>query len=98
MMRFPRLDWTRFGPRIGWLLAVTVVVVLFMLTGYTWLWESTTGLPYTHLMRNNPWLLPLLALPAVSLLVRQVEFTWRGRITVAWGIGGVMFLAGHVYW
>ena len=89
-------------PRFGWrllsLTAGTLTLTLFMFTSYTWLWESTTGRPYTYIMRDHPWLLPFLALPAASALVARVPFTWRGRVTVVWLVGLVMFLAGHVYW
>lgn len=80
------------------LLVATVLTAALMFEYYEPLYEETTGEPYTHIMRRNPWLLPAIAFPVMGAAVWRVPFQWWGRILLVWVVGGLWFLAGHIYW
>ena len=98
IVRIVKPKWHILGPVLGGLGAATVVVVVLMFEYYEPLWKATTGEPYTHIMRRNPWVLPTLAFPLMGLAVWKVPFHWWGRVLLVWVVGGLWFLAGHVFW
>ena len=82
---------------------VTTVGVAALTTGtladfYEWLWMSTTGEPYTDLMRDHVWVYPTAAaavvIPAALLLPRQY---WV-RVVLLYATFWTGFVGGHVLW
>lgn len=66
---------------------------------YERLWKTTTGRPYTHIMRDYPWLyaVPALILMIALALLRRRYGGWL--IGLAVGVAAFLgFVAGHVFW
>lgn len=90
--------WHTLGPIIAGITIGTILVVAQMFEYYEPLWRATTAGPYTYIMRRNPWVLPAMALPVMGLAVWRIPFYWWGRILLVWVVGGLWFIAGHVFW
>lgn len=96
---YPKVDWTKLGPTIGGLTLFVTLLVVFMLAAYDeWLIPSTTQKPWTHIMRDNPWVLPTIAIPVLAASAWGIPFFYRGRVLLVVATGLIFFLAGHVYW
>jgi hypothetical protein len=65
---------------------------------YEAIWQRTTQEPWTYIMRRNPLLLLVPATALVLALAIRLSFTWKGRVVLALTVGGIAFLAGHVFW
>lgn len=65
---------------------------------YKWLWQHTTGEPYTDIMRRHPWLLLSTGSVLLVILGTFLPFTRRGRVVYIIAGFVVFFVAGHVFW
>ena len=67
-------------------------------SAYQWLWQNTTGRPFTDMMREEPW---LFALPAVLVLGATARMLprqyWARAIILYLGLA-VGFVGGYVFW
>ncbi|KKK55223.1 hypothetical protein LCGC14_3076730, partial [marine sediment metagenome] len=93
--------------RWKWVLALTVVIatilgVLQLIgalgTWYEWVWQHTTGRPYTYIMRDNPWLLLIPSTGVIAGLARVLPTRYWARVVLIDVVLVVGFLAGHVFW
>ena len=87
------------------LVSVVSVVILVVLVrwgwadvGYSWIWQHTTGRPWTFIMRDYPILLvvPLLAILAVA--ARWLPLRYWARIVFLDIVLVIGVVAGHVFW
>ena len=99
----PPLNGKKFAILAGVLLVPLAVILLGLIPGWTQsayvgLWMNTTGRPFTHIMREQPWLLPLLALPIIVVPSLVLALRWRYRLLLVVGSGLLGYLGGHVFW
>ena len=101
-LRAPWQHWLLIS-FIGLGASFTVAVVVLLVTGrldnvyeaiYTWF----PGRPWTHVMRDHPWLYVALVVPLAA-----VPFFWRPRSAgvaplLTYMIFLIGFLGGHVFW
>ncbi len=67
---------------------------------YRCLWLSTTGEPYTYIMRRNPWMLIVPSVGVIALLGflrRQLRGEWWDVVAIAMALV-IGFIGGHVFW
>ena len=94
----------RFAPRALILVALGVLFLVLLFTGilgtfYDWLTGWTTeGEPWTHIMRDDPWIFwtfgPLLLIALFKVVPHQAV----GRLYLITSAFLVGFLGGHVFW
>ena len=87
---------------------IIAVVVIGLATGtidgfYSDLTDFTSeGVPWTHVMRQNPWLWPVGTAFSIYLIATVAKWTRRSprtaRLWVAVVALGLGFVGGHVYW
>ena len=99
----PPLNPKAFGITLGLIVVVVGVVFLGLIPGWTQdiyesMYTNTTGRPWTHVMRDQWWWLPLFASPFIALLAAFLPFRWWARVVLVFGIFFVGYLAGHVFW
>jgi hypothetical protein len=87
----------------GAVLLFSAVVATLLVTGmlgaaYEWIWRRVPGRPWTHVMRDHPWVYGLLAvgLSVVPFLLAP-RGRW-GRAFLTYVIFLIGFLGGHVFW
>ena len=102
VLRAPRQHWllTIF---VGAVATFTVAVVVLLVTRrlddvyeaiYTWY----PGRPWTHVMRDHPWLYGALVVPLAAVpFVLAPRQRW-GRAFLTYVIFVIGFLGGHVFW
>ena len=79
------------------------IVALGLIPGWTqstyeWVWLNTTNRPWTEVMRDNWWYMPLPAAAIMAFLARWIPLRYWGRVVVMFSTFGIAFLAGHVFW
>ena len=65
---------------------------------YQWLWENTTGKPFTDIMREEPWLFTLPAILILGLTYWKLPRKYWSRAIILYLGLGVGFVGGHVFW
>lgn len=90
-------------PVLAGMAFLTVTLLVLHVTGllgagYEWVWQHTTGRPYTYIMRDHPYLLVLPAAAILSRLTRKLPLRYWARLVYMTVVAGVFFLAGHVFW
>ncbi len=65
---------------------------------YEWLWQNTTGRPFTDVMRDEPWLFILPAFVVLSLTFWKLPRRFWARAIILYLGLGVGFVGGHVFW
>lgn len=84
-------------------LAFSAAVVGLLATGvlataYEAIWSRFPGRPWTHVMRDHPWIYGALAVPlSVVPFVLAPRDRW-GRAFLAYMLFVVGFIGGHVFW
>jgi hypothetical protein len=94
---------TAFLAFAGLVLAFSAAVIGLLATGvlsaaYEAIWSRFPGRPWTHVMRDHPWIYGALAaaLSVVPFLLAPRD-RW-GRAFLAYMLFVVGFLGGHVFW
>jgi len=82
---------------------ITTLVVVGLMLGwtqdtYTWLWTNTTGRPWTHVMRDYPWIFPIASGGVLAPLARGLPLRYWTRVVIIWSTFALGFLGGHVFW
>ena len=65
---------------------------------YERLWMNTTGRPYTDIMGENPWYLPLAAVVLFTLVAGFLPRRFWARVIIVYLAAGVGYVGGHVFW
>ena len=65
---------------------------------YQWLWQNTTGRPFTDLMQEEPWLFILPATIVLGVTARTLPRKYWARAVILYMGLGVGFVGGHVFW
>lgn len=85
------------------LAAFSVTVFVLLVTGrigdfYEAIWSRYPGRPWTHVMRDHPWVYLVLSVPcgAIPYVLAPPE-RW-GRAFLTYVIVLIGFLGGHVFW
>lgn len=86
--RYVKVEWRWILVVAGILLAVVVVWLYlgWIFDSYKWLWQNTTGRPYTEIMRDRLWLLivpAIVIMAAVMWLLRRSLARQLRRISQA---------------
>ncbi len=102
VLRAPRQHWLLIS-FIGLVASFTVAVVVLLVTGrldnvyeaiYTWF----PGRPWTHVMRDHPWLYVALVVPLAAVPFFLAPPQRWGRAFLTYVISLIGFLGGHVFW
>ncbi len=81
----------------------SAIVLLLLATGvlgdvYRAIYTAWPGRPWTHVMRDHPWIYVVLAVALVWLPFVLSPPTRWGRAFVSYVVFWVGFLGGHVFW
>ncbi len=100
-------DWLkpkRLLISVSIIVGLLVVLLVLLFTGnlgafYDWLigWSSD-GKPWTHIMRDNPWIFWVFAPIVLAILFFVVPRYAYGRLWMVTAAFLVGFLGGHVFW
>ena len=89
---------------VGILAAIAVLLLALLATGnvgafYDWLigWSSD-GKPWTHIMRDRPWIFWVFGPLLLAVLFFVVPRYAAGRVWIITATFLVGFLGGHVFW
>ena len=65
---------------------------------YRWLWQNTTGRPFTDIMREQPelFLLPAILVLAVTAWKLPRKY-WARAVLLYLGVS-IGFVGGHIFW
>ncbi len=99
----PTVDWPTLRKVLviaGGLALIVVVGLIFGWTQWTYecIWANTTGRPWTHVMRDNPLLLPIPALAVMAWLARFLPLKYWARVVLVFSVFGIAYISGHVFW
>ena len=67
-------------------------------SAYRWLWQNTTGRPFTDIMREDPWLFTIPAILILGLTYWKLPRKYWSRAIILYMGLGVGFVGGHVFW
>jgi hypothetical protein len=81
----------------------TAAVIALLATGvlasaYEAIWSRFPGRPWTHVMRDKPWIYGLLAVVLSALPFLLAPRGRWGRAFIAYMLFVVGFIGGHVFW
>lgn len=88
-------------------IAATAAVLAFIGAGlatgylgtlYAFIWQSVSTEPFTFTMRERPWLLPVFAVPLLSLLAWRLPTRLWARVLIMDAVALAAFTYGHVIW
>ena len=65
---------------------------------YKWLWQNTTGRPFTDMMQEEPLLFILPAVIVLGVTARALPRKYWARAVILYLGLGVGFVGGHVFW
>ena len=65
---------------------------------YRWLWQNTTGQPFTDIMREDPWLFFVPAILVLAVTAWKLPRKYWARAVLLYMGLGVGFVGGHVFW
>lgn len=65
---------------------------------YQWLWENTTGKPYTEIIREEPGLLIIPSAVIIFVTFWKLPRQYWARAVFLFVGSGIGFVSGHVFW
>ncbi len=99
----PMVDWAKLGKVLFICGGIALILGLGLIPNWTqWtyecIWANTTGRPWTHVMRDNPYLLMIPAAVIVLWLARFLPLKYWARVLLMFSVFGIAFVSGHVLW
>lgn len=70
----------------------------WLLESYEWLWQNTTGRPYTHIMRDHGWMLLVPSIGLLAALTTWMPYRRWARVVLIDAVLAVGVVLGHVFW